>query len=70
MLSSNMKPFQFTFLALFVVAAAPSLRASEPSHPAAPTHVSGKPKDKEDEDKKESTKPPFKGMTKAQARHF
>ncbi len=30
----------------------------------------GKLKEPDDNDKKDSTKPPFKGMTKAQARHF
>ena len=57
-------PFQKTavcFAASVAVLGTPFLSASVDAHPA----VLGQ---KEDGDKKDSTKPPFQGMTKAQAR--
>ena len=63
-----MKP-RFACLAAALLAAAPPPSALALPGAPTPAHVAGKPKD-DDDDKKDSTKPPFKGMTKAQAMHF
>ncbi len=67
-MSMLLKPFHFAVPAIFLLAAASLPGALPSSGTSAPAHAVGKPQD--DPDKKDSTKPPFKGMTKAQALHF